>query len=57
LSGALSAKPFSEIKISGIAQSYLSEIENGKKHGSVRALAALGKVLRVDVEDLLAPER
>jgi DNA-binding XRE family transcriptional regulator len=44
-------------KGSGIAQSYLSEIENGKKRGSVRALAALGKVLRVDTEDLLAPER
>ena len=41
----------------GIAQSYLSEIESGKKRGSVRALAALGKVLRVDIEDLLVPER
>jgi DNA-binding XRE family transcriptional regulator len=40
----------------GIAQSYLSEIENGKKRGSVRALAALAKMLRVDIEDLLAPE-
>ena len=44
-------------KGSGIAQSYLSEIENRKKRGSVRALAALAKVLRVDIEDLLAPER
>lgn len=44
-------------KASGIAQSYLSEIENGKKRGSVRALAALAKALRVDIEDLLAPER
>jgi DNA-binding XRE family transcriptional regulator len=41
----------------GIAQSYVSEIENGKKRGSVRALAALAKALRVDIEDLLAPER
>jgi DNA-binding XRE family transcriptional regulator len=40
----------------GVAQSYLSEIENGKKRGSVRALAALAKALRVDIEDLLAPE-
>jgi DNA-binding XRE family transcriptional regulator len=44
-------------KEAGIAQSYLCEIENGKKRGSVRALAALAKVLRVDIEDLLAPER
>jgi transcriptional regulator with XRE-family HTH domain len=43
-------------KASGIAQSYLSEIENGRKRGSVRALAALAKALRVDIEDLLAPE-
>jgi transcriptional regulator with XRE-family HTH domain len=42
---------------SGIAQRYLSQIENGKKRGSVRALAALAKALRVDIEDLLAPER
>ena len=41
----------------GIAQSYVSEIENGRKRGSVRALAALAKALRVDIEDLLAPER
>jgi DNA-binding XRE family transcriptional regulator len=44
-------------KESGIAPSYVSEIEHGKKRGSVRALAALAKVLRVDIEDLLAPER
>jgi DNA-binding XRE family transcriptional regulator len=44
-------------KASGFAQSYVSEIENGKKRGSVRALAALAKALRVDIEDLLAPER
>jgi DNA-binding XRE family transcriptional regulator len=41
----------------GIAQSYVSEIEHGRKRGSVRALAALSKALRVDIEDLLAPER
>jgi DNA-binding Xre family transcriptional regulator len=41
----------------GIAHSYVSEIENGRKRGSVRALAALAKALRVDIEDLLAPER
>jgi DNA-binding XRE family transcriptional regulator len=41
----------------GIAQSYVSEIEHGRKRGSVRALAALARALRVDIEDLLAPER
>jgi DNA-binding XRE family transcriptional regulator len=40
----------------GIAQSYVSEIEHGRKRGSVRSLAALARVLRVDIEDLLAPE-
>jgi DNA-binding XRE family transcriptional regulator len=43
-------------KTAAIAQSYLPEIENGRKRGSVRALAALAKALRVDIEDLLAPE-
>jgi len=41
----------------GIAQSYVSEIEHGRKRGSVRALAAFAKALRVDIEDVLAPER
>jgi transcriptional regulator with XRE-family HTH domain len=44
-------------KESGIVPSYVSEIEHGKKRGSVRALAALAKALRVDIEDLLVPER
>ena len=43
-------------KRAAIAQSYVSEIEHGRKRGSVRALAALAKALRVDIEDLLAPE-
>jgi DNA-binding XRE family transcriptional regulator len=43
-------------KEAGIAQSYVSEIEHGRKRGSVRAVAALAKALRVDIEDLLAPE-
>lgn len=43
-------------KESGIAQSYVSEIEHGRKRGSVRALAALARVLRVGIEDLLVPE-
>jgi DNA-binding XRE family transcriptional regulator len=44
-------------RTAGIAQSYVSEIEHGRKRGSVRVLAALAKALRVDIEDLLAPER
>jgi hypothetical protein len=44
-------------KRTSIAQSYLSEIEAGKKPGSTRALAAVAKALRVDIEDLLAPAR
>jgi transcriptional regulator with XRE-family HTH domain len=43
-------------KRADVAQSYLSEIEAGKKPGSARALAAIAKVLRVDVEDLLIAE-
>jgi hypothetical protein len=40
-------------KTANIAPSYLSEIEAGKKPGSARALAAIAKALRVDIEDLL----
>ena len=40
-------------KSADVPASYLSEIENGKKPGSARALAAIAKVLRVDIEDLL----
>jgi DNA-binding XRE family transcriptional regulator len=36
-----------------ISPSLLSEIETRKKDGSVRTLAALARVLRVDVDDLL----
>ena len=32
----------------------LSEIENGKKEGSVRSLAALAHALGVDLDDLLS---
>jgi transcriptional regulator with XRE-family HTH domain len=40
-------------KSADVPASYLSEIENGKKPGSARALGAIAKVLRVDIEDLL----
>jgi hypothetical protein len=45
------------VKRADVAQSYLSEIEAGKKPGSARALAAIAKALRVDIEDLLIPEQ
>jgi len=35
---------------------YLSQIETGKKPGSVRALASLARALRIDLDDL-APAR
>jgi hypothetical protein len=44
-------------KMADIAPSYLSEIEAGKKPGSARALAAIAKALRVDMEDLLKTKR
>ncbi len=36
----------------GLSSSYLSEIETGKKPGSVKALHALATALEVDVDDL-----
>jgi DNA-binding XRE family transcriptional regulator len=36
----------------GISQPYLSEIEAGKKTGSVDVLRRICKVLRIDLEDL-----
>ena len=35
----------------GISPALLSEIENGKKEGSIKTLAALGRALRVDLDD------
>ncbi len=37
-----------------ISKSYLSQIEAGKKTGSVRVLRALARVLNVDLDDLSA---
>ena len=37
----------------GVAPAYLSEIETGKKPGSVKALRALARVLEVAVDDLV----
>jgi len=40
----------------GLSAAYLSEIEHGKKPGSVEAYRALARVLRAPI-DVLAPER
>ena len=38
----------------GIAPSYLTEIETGKKPGSFRALARLAAALRISLDDIAA---
>ena len=38
----------------GISAAMLSEIENGKKEGSVRSLTALARALGIDLDDLVA---
>ena len=37
----------------GIGKSYLSEIESGKKDGSIRVIKAAAKALDVDLDDLV----
>ncbi|HUH50311.1 MAG TPA: helix-turn-helix transcriptional regulator [Mycoplana sp.] len=37
----------------GISQPYLSEIENGKKTGSVDVLKRIAKALKVDLDDIV----
>ena len=37
----------------GIGKSYISQIESGKKTGSVKVMTALAKALSLDVDDLL----
>jgi len=40
-------------KKSGVSESYLSEIETGKKPGSVSALSKCAKALNIDISDLV----
>ncbi|MEO5330482.1 MAG: helix-turn-helix transcriptional regulator [Magnetococcus sp. YQC-5] len=40
-------------KDAGCSSAYLSEIESGKKSGSVRIMKALALALRVDLDDLV----
>ncbi len=37
----------------GISSAYLSDIENGKKDGSIKVLKALAKALNVDIDDIV----
>jgi DNA-binding XRE family transcriptional regulator len=37
----------------GISAAYISEIETGKKEGSISVLKAISKVLRIDLDDLV----
>lgn len=37
----------------GISAAYISEIETGKKEGSISVLKAIAKVLRLDLDDLV----
>lgn len=39
-------------KISGISRPYLTEIETGKKNGSIRALKSIANALDVSIGDL-----
>lgn len=40
----------------GLSAAYLSEIETGKKEGSLSALRKIAKALRVDLDDLFPSE-
>ena len=40
----------------GLSQSYLSQIESGKREGRVSVLLRLARVLSVDLEDLVASD-
>ncbi len=44
-------------KRAGVGVGYLSEIETGKKPGSVRTFRELAKTLGVDIDDLVAVPR
>lgn len=37
----------------GISSAYLSDIENGKKDGSIAVLKRIAEVLRVDIDDIV----
>ncbi len=39
--------------LAGVSAAYISEIETGKKEGSLSVLKAIAKVLRIDLDDLV----
>jgi transcriptional regulator with XRE-family HTH domain len=40
----------------GVAQGFISEIENGSKTGDVQTLATIARVLEISLEDLVVPK-
>ena len=40
----------------GVGKSYISQLEAGKKSGSLRFMLVLAEALEVDMEDLIPPE-
>jgi transcriptional regulator with XRE-family HTH domain len=40
----------------GVAQGFISEIENGSKTGDVQTLAAVARVLEISLDDLVIPK-
>jgi transcriptional regulator with XRE-family HTH domain len=43
-------------KLVGVAQGFISEIENGSKTGDVQTLAAVARALEVSLDDLVIPK-
>jgi transcriptional regulator with XRE-family HTH domain len=43
-------------KLVGVAQGFISEIENGSKTGDVQTLAALARALEISLDDLVIPK-
>ncbi len=44
-------------KQAGISKAYLSQLENNRRTGSAQVLAAIARVLKVNVDDLLPQEQ
>jgi transcriptional regulator with XRE-family HTH domain len=43
-------------KLVGVAQGFISEIENGSKTGDVQTLAAVARTLEISLDDLVVPK-
>jgi transcriptional regulator with XRE-family HTH domain len=43
-------------KLVGVAQGFISEIENGSKTGDVQTLAAIARALEISLDDLVIPK-